>query len=360
LDELPIRRALAALSMPAGTGVEAMKRAGEPDAQADSMFERARQSLPPLRSDASEVERARHALAQCLMEEGRRALKEVAAHGVAASLSASETSGLEAIVRLTGRPSLLIVDGEVAPASDEWEEPLCIFKSTIDEVIPKVGRLRVPEFAGEPFLGTAFMIAPDLAMTNFHVAIHFAEQHGAAWKIGTGLSALIDFHAENGRPEKHEFRVIGIEYLNGSQRIDLAVLRLEPTNEAGQPLPGPLPISQYAKSVRTGERVYVIGYPSAYDREDAAIVDRIFGRELGVKRFAPGEIMAGSDDGIQFTHDCSTLRGNSGSCVIGFSTGSVYGLHRWGGAGAAGIENRALSLAAMLGDARLSALGIGG
>ncbi|OXC73413.1 trypsin-like serine peptidase [Caballeronia sordidicola] len=361
MNELPIRRALAALGMPAGAGFEAMNRVSQPDQQADSMFERARGSLPALRSDASEIERARHALARSLLDEGGRALKEVAARGINASLSDSATAGLEAIVRLTGRPSLLIVGGKVAGASDEWEEPLDIFEGMIEEVIPKVGRLRVPEFADEPYLGTAFMVAPCLAMTNFHVAIHFAEQNGANWKIGTGLSALVDFLAENGHPGvpsgQHEFRVTGIEYLHPDPRVDLAVLRMESANELGKLLPAPLPLSTNKASIHARERVYVIGYPSADDRVDASIIDRVFGRQLGVKRFAPGEIMAASANGVQFTHDCSTLRGNSGSCVIGFNTGSVYGLHR---AGTASVENRALSLAAVLNDARLIALGIGG
>jgi hypothetical protein len=53
----------------------------------------------------------------------------------------------------------------------------------------------------------------------------------------------------------------------------------------------------------------------------------IFGDIFGVKRLQPGEIMAFFDDEGLFNHDCSTLGGNSGSCVVDLASHQVLGLH---------------------------------
>jgi hypothetical protein len=313
------------------------------------------QGLPPLRANATEIEQARHALARLLLEQGRVAMRELARHGESASLSTAQTSGLEAIVRLTGRPSLTIVGGQVINPTAEWSENIQVNDSTISAVIPKVGRLRVPEFVDDPYLGTAFMVAPELAMTNSHVAITFAERSGTGWKIGTGLTVLIDFLGEDGNAARSEFRVVGIELLHPDPMLDMAVLRLA-QDDAARPLPDPLPMNENVQEVRAGARVYVIGYPGADDRHEASVVEQVFGRTLGVKRLAPGEIASAEPGSVEFTHDCSTLRGNSGSGVFGLASGRLFGLHR---AGTIHLENRAVSIAAIRQDKRLAELGIG-
>jgi hypothetical protein len=58
-------------------------------------------------------------------------------------------------------------------------------------------------------------------------------------------------------------------------------------------------------------------------------MDRIFEGIYDVKRLAPGYLTSEDQNG-SFSHDCTTLGGNSGSCVIDVETGSVIGLH-WGG-----------------------------
>jgi endonuclease G len=52
---------------------------------------------------------------------------------------------------------------------------------------------------------------------------------------------------------------------------------------------------------------------------------RIFGDVYGVKRFAPGEVDYVYEGG--FTHDCTTLGGNSGSVIIDVDSGAALGLH---------------------------------
>ena len=57
----------------------------------------------------------------------------------------------------------------------------------------------------------------------------------------------------------------------------------------------------------------------------------IFGGTYEVKRLQPGTVMQVDTARKVFTHDCSTLGGNSGSCVVDLRTGLVIGLHFGGG-----------------------------
>ena len=354
MREHPIDRALGALRGSGGEGLESTGSGGVTQERADKLAEQARAALPTQAGGASPVEAARIALATALIDEGHTALREVVSRRTDAALTANQLAGLEAIVRLTGRPSLPIRGGSVEEATQEWAAPLELAKTLIEQSIAGVGRLRVPEF-DDPYLGTAFLVGVDLAMTNVHVAINFAERTSNGWKVGTGLSPMVDFLAEDGSAARCEFRVTGIECLHPDARLDLAVLRLARTSEQGQPLPRHLPLNGDPSRAQKGVRIYVIGYPAADDRHEATIVAAVFGRTLSIKRLAPGEVLVTRDQGLQFTHDCSTLRGNSGSCVLDLATSRVFGLHR---SGTAGIENRATSIAHTHQDPLLRDLGI--
>jgi hypothetical protein len=97
--------------------------------------------------------------------------------------------------------------------------------------------------------------------------------------------------------------------------------------------------------------VVVIGYP---DRDDTATdeqVTGVFQNVLGVKRLQPGRItsLRQLDGKLLFGHDCSTLGGNSGSCVIDLETGRVLGLH----IGGTPVANLAVPLWKVAGEAWL-------
>jgi hypothetical protein len=69
-----------------------------------------------------------------------------------------------------------------------------------------------------------------------------------------------------------------------------------------------------------------VGYPAADGRRnDPDEMQRIFAGVYNVKRLQPGEVR--SVDGTRLVHDCSTLGGNSGSCVVDLETAEVVGLH---------------------------------
>ena len=105
-----------ALRVLRGPGVQGLESAGAVGAatdRADELARQARESLPGLTGSASPVATARRALAASLIDEGHAALREIAARQRPAALTADQLSGLEAIVRLTGRPSLPVRGGSV-------------------------------------------------------------------------------------------------------------------------------------------------------------------------------------------------------------------------------------------------------
>ncbi len=79
--------------------------------------------------------------------------------------------------------------------------------------------------------------------------------------------------------------------------------------------------------------VYLVGYPASDNQgiTPPEVLTRIFGDVFEVKRLQPGTMTAISSALPRFSHDCSTLGGNSGSCVVALDTHQVIGLHFSGG-----------------------------
>ncbi len=128
--------------------------------------------------------------------------------------------------------------------------------------------------------------------------------------------------------------------------LDLALLDTE-TSNGTRDLPSPLPIIERTTVAAGKTDVIVVGYPARPDisafqdpktldvRQD--IISRlatIFGLDYGRKYLSPGRIdgpvgnVPGDPSHWIFTHDCTTLAGNSGSLVSQFSDDfPIAGLH---------------------------------
>jgi endonuclease G len=235
----------------------------------------------------------------------------------------------EAIVKRFGRPALIIRnDTFEVPASDTWKALLFPHKSKIDAAIPSVGRVELVS-SFPPFIGTAWMVTKDIAVTNRHVALLFAQRSGQSFvfrrnPVGQTVRVRVDFKEEFVQTTPFEAEVTEVLFISeeSDSEPDLAFIRLRASGD--RPLPPPIPLFDGQLSAR--QRIAVIGYPAEDPRNGAADQARIFTNIFDVKRLAPGEILeAGSS--FFLTHDCSTLGGNSGSPVIDIETGAVVGLH---------------------------------
>lgn len=234
----------------------------------------------------------------------------------------------EAIVKRFGRPVLLVRnDTFEIPASDTWKAILYPYKSKLDAAIASVGRVELVS-AMPPYLGTAWMISSDIAVTNRHVALEFARRRDGRWDfrrnpIGQKVRVRVDFKEEYLQTNAIEVEVAEILFISelDDTQPDVAFLRLKSN---GRPLPPPIPLFQ--GELREKQHLAVIGYPAEDSRNGAADQSRIFANIFDVKRLAPGEVTT-TGTGFHFTHDCTTLGGNSGSVVIDVESGGAVGLH---------------------------------
>jgi len=280
------------------------------------------QAPEPRRQDA--VEGALQAQREAAIEAGQRGIERVLQEGPEAPLSPDEQFGMEAIVLLVGRPALLIENGRFLAPPADWavlEES----RDGIEKTIRSVGRVEVEGHPNLEWIGTGFLVAKDVVMTNRHVAVEFTSPRGnGRWGITPGMRARIDFREEHGVMHSSEFHIKGLIGIHGS--YDMALFRLEPA--AG--LPEPLPLSSGPGRVEElpGRTVYVVGYP-AWDgrRNDPEPMQRLFANIYNVKRLQPGSVMRYLAGQQIFTHDCSTLGGNSGSPVVDLDSHGIIGLH---------------------------------
>jgi hypothetical protein len=285
-------------------------------------------AAPP--APAEPVDPALQAEREAALEDGRRAVEKVMSEGESADLSPREARGLEAIILLFGRPAILIQDGKFFPPPEDWTI-LESHRSAIERTFQSVGRIEVDGHPSLQWIGTGFLVGPDVLMTNRHVAMEFtAPKSNGRWGIAPGIKARVDFREDLGATQSAEFAIEKLIGIHG--RYDMALFRIarQGGSSGTEAAPPPLPIAAHPDSLGpvAGRTVYVVGYP-AWDgrRNDPEPMQRLFGNIYNVKRLQPGNVVRLDADLAHLTHDCSTLGGNSGSCVVDLATHQVIGLH---------------------------------
>lgn len=223
--------------------------------------------------------------------------------------------------RLDGSP-----DGELGDLVRAHETALATLAAA-------VGRVR-----SGSVLGTAFLVAPDLVMTNNHVAASFADPRDWS-RVG---QPTFEFDGEIvGLDTSGPFAVVGpVDVPNPTGRfdpgkLDIALVRLA-APLIGRMLP-PLAISA---QVRAGDPIAAIGFPAAPGspgEEPAA--RRVFGPDYKASRWlSPGRLTQppgsriGTDGpadpaGWIVQHDASVLGGSSGSMIVDMLSGAVVAIH---------------------------------
>ena len=256
--------------------------------------------------------------------------------------------GLEAIIRTHGRPPMLIRNNSVV-----WEPVPLMPDLTeahvrrVDAFIPSVGRVEFINYDMR-WGGTGFVVEMGAGgvrrvVTNRHVAKLVAKRAASGEgvfmrsSIGARYGAKLDMREEMDSPKDDAFElpVTKIVYLADDMEADVALLEI--TVKPGV-TPDPLPLADLA--VKDQEMVATIGYPAFDSRNDVNAMRDYFKDLYDVKRFAPGLAMVGGS-GEVLSHDCTTLGGNSGSCLISLVQQKVVGLHF---SGEAGKSNAAVSV----------------
>jgi len=238
----------------------------------------------------------------------------------------------EAVVLLEGRPSLMIRGDRIEiPRSGIWVRPLLSARALVEPWLRSVGRVEIDDGFGSRHGGTGWMIAKGVVATNRHVAEAFSAQRGGQVVFltnftGAAYKARVDFREEYQEPQQLEIAIERVLFMEerDPQKPDVALLKLQEDPQ----LPPPIPILM--EGPRPGAPVAVIGYP-AYDPRygvDALEAARaVFGSIYDVKRLSPGRVMDVAANSWYFSHDATTLGGNSGSVVLDLESGLAVGMH---------------------------------
>ena len=307
-----------------------------------SIMGRARERMERRRTMVEGIDAGAQERALAAMERTVGAFLEGAPE--AAASSAVRRVQAEALVRLVGRPALRITPdgGEITdPEIDIWAADLVPTHGIWRPLADAVGRIDVEVDGVWRHAGTGTLMSDGRVLTNRHVLDVFAEpwpsRGGQAFAIRRPASIIFDADASD---ETKRFPIRGVIGA-GPRRIgsivdlsalDAALLEID----TGV---GIRPVSELTRAVHATQdagisQILVIGYPAepafssgpnADDPDYLAFWTRIrelFGFDYGVKYANPGLIMAkphqvpGDSVGWVFSHDATTLGGNSGSLVL--------------------------------------------
>jgi V8-like Glu-specific endopeptidase len=278
--------------------------------------------------------------------EGGISLTEIRTAAESMSMGRWESSdpGLEAIIRRFLRPVYLVQRGtfsgtpDRSPSSHEMTGRLETARSKLNRVIASTGRIDLRNHQLE-WVGTGWMVAPRIVVTNRHVAEEFgrAAGHGFAFKRSFGgrrAAAYLDWRQEYLQDEESRFRVEEITWIEPDDSVDVALLLIRDVGEEGEKPPTAVSLmtEEEIKQLPVGTWIAVIGYPGYDSRYDARDQQRIFDGIYNVKRLSPGQVTSFVDDQLLY-HDATTLGGSSGSVVVDLASGKALGLHFNGLAG---------------------------
>ncbi|MFD0313118.1 trypsin-like serine peptidase [Streptomyces flavalbus] len=269
-----------------------------------------------------------------------------------------DDGGLEAIIRQFGRPVYLVRDNTVAGRPDTFDDDpesevvaarVQAARHTLGRVLPSVGRIDLYDHA-LAWAGTGWLVAEGLVVTNRHVAVKFAERLRDGFGFRTiserEVRAEVDWYHEYRRTRRSRFKVTEVVWIEPDRSVrDVALLRIAPVGEDGEPRPRPIPLAT-DRDLTVGRWVAVIGYPG-HDGRDPHDRERIFDGVYEHKRVAPG-CLTGAERGRWVHHDATTLRGNSGSAVVDLATGRAVALHFQGWPGQRNFAVRASDVARLV------------
>jgi endonuclease G len=177
--------------------------------------------------------------------------------------------GLESIVLKRNRPVLAIRDNTAVIEFEDlddntvWKARLTKAASLLDIPIRAVGRIDL-QGARLDWVGTGWLVAENIMVTNRHVAREFALRKGDGYTFQTGLNgqmtADIDFLQEIGNPKQLIFKLIRPLHIEEEPGPDLSFFEVEVTS-------GDSKLARHidlATEIVTTQIVATIGYP-AYD-----------------------------------------------------------------------------------------------
>lgn len=287
----------------------------------------------------------------------------IAANDALAALSSGATPGeldllqsvgLEAVLHTRGRPALRVLGDDlesplVYPESETWAVIVDTHRAAMVSACSSVGAVLVRDIYApdRPWVqGTAWLVAPDLAITNRHVlfppmggtVLARREAGTTRAQLKTDYGVTLDFAFDNGALRSMVYAVTDVPFVSAKDDpVDAALLRVKPLG-AGTALP--LKVS--GASLTGLGRMYVIGHPGKLADVPPEVFE-VFGTPDERKRVSFGKNMdEEAEDPAELVYDASTFGGYSGGCVLDFMVPEARALHYFGDSKAG---NRAISSA---------------
>lgn len=233
---------------------------------------------------------------------------------------------LFAIVQPLGRPAIVVKDGDF-DAGPPWRHfAAAPIHDRLRNALRAVGRIEIPGDAVSPRVGTGFLVADRLVMTNRHVAKNFVTGLGTpAMRFRDGMAPVINFRREFTSPASDtsaQVAIAAVDWIHPAWDMVLLRLGTSPANVT------PLTFAQ--ERLAPQSEIAVLGYPGRLD-PSADPERHIYVNIYDVKRLLPGQAhgMVSTTHAAEevLQHDSFTLPGSSGSPVLDAGTGLVVGLH---------------------------------
>lgn len=249
-------------------------------------------------------------------------------------LSPQERFQVESIILPNGlRPAIDIVNGSFGVIQGLWS----VLNTTRQTLLPMVKGIGTLILSGHPTVtqvGTAFVVAQNTILTNFHVASTFLNiRPGVAPSLVPGIAARLELRQEIGSPISAAYPVVASRAVVPEWDAVLLEVPGLPPDAMPLPLAGTPPAP--APQLRARAAV-VVGYPMRDEESDLVQQIKLFRGAFGKKRLMPGclvdvvQAAPGVRPPVALRHDCSTLGGCSGAPLIDLASGVVVGLHFFG------------------------------
>lgn len=240
-----------------------------------------------------------------------------------APLDARVLHHLESIILPDARPTVGVTEDAYGSIGGEWMHfEATRYREALRGTFRAVGRIEAPGTGGT-YLGTGFLVGPNLLLTNRHVASQFVEGlgRGPAVRLQKHLRPQVDFrqewHDDGAGPygtEPHP--IVGVRFVH--PYWDAALL------EVDGDLTGRTPLTLLSAPPKLfGQELAVVGYPAYDPYIPAEVAHKVFRSCFSVKRLQPGRqvgtrslVTDGWPTVKAMTHDASTLGGNSGSVIV--------------------------------------------
>lgn len=212
-------------------------------------------------------------------------------------------------------------------------------KGAVIGVVRATGKIKVRHHPNPQvdWLGTGFLVAPNLVVTAGYVVHELINEHGE-FRVNTVTDQtaevyfeLLDHHKCD-RNREYRIRKVSLLHANSdraesSSRKELAFLEIDPISPE---LVEPTPLSDEPVAA-ADDRVVIVGYPAYSVFLPKDVQKEAFGELYNVKRLFFGKVSGFRDaEPDSLLHDAVTTGGVGGAPVVHLPSGLVIAMHSGG------------------------------